>query len=157
MQGSAGAVTSMLTHRKMCRTYHSKWGSVKEHQPKTQPELNQTTEVKKSKNSDETAECYYDLSTGGRGMAMLQIQEDTSRPQGQDISSQYNYCGLPRWLRWWRICLQCRRPGFNLWVRKIPWRREWLPTSVFFPGEFHGRAWRTVVHEITKSRTQLSD
>ena len=26
-------------------------------------------------------------------------------------------------------------PGF----RKIPWRREWLPTSVFLPGEFHGQ------------------
>ena len=22
-------------------------------------------------------------------------------------------------------------------VRKIPWRREWLPTPVFLPGEFH--------------------
>ena len=22
------------------------------------------------------------------------------------------------------ICLQCRRPGFNPWVRKIPWRRK---------------------------------
>ena len=22
---------------------------------------------------------------------------------------------------------------------KIPWRREWLPTSVFLPGEFHGQ------------------
>ena len=22
-------------------------------------------------------------------------------------------------------------PGFDLWVRKIPWRREWLPTLVF--------------------------
>ena len=22
--------------------------------------------------------------------------------------------------------------------RKIPWRREWLPTLVFLPGEFHG-------------------
>ena len=32
--------------------------------------------------------------------------------------------GLPWWLRWWRICLQCRRPGFNLFVRKIPWRRR---------------------------------
>ena len=36
-------------------------------------------------------------------------------------------------------CLQCRRPGFNLWVRKIPWRRVWLPTPVFFPREFHGQ------------------
>ena len=24
------------------------------------------------------------------------------------------------------------------WVEKIPWRREWLPTPVFWPGEFHG-------------------
>ena len=27
--------------------------------------------------------------------------------------------------------LQCRRLRFNLWVRKIPWKREWLPTPVF--------------------------
>ena len=24
------------------------------------------------------------------------------------------------------------------WLRKISWRREWLPTLVFWPGEFHG-------------------
>ena len=29
--------------------------------------------------------------------------------------------------------------GFSLWVRKISWRREWLPTPVFLPGEFHGQ------------------
>ena len=32
---------------------------------------------------------------------------------------------LPWWLKQWRIHLQCRRPGFYPWVRKIPWRREW--------------------------------
>ena len=38
-----------------------------------------------------------------------------------------------------RICLQSRRPWFNNpWVRKIPWRREWLPTPIFLPGEIHG-------------------
>ena len=30
---------------------------------------------------------------------------------------------------------QCRRPGFDPWVEKIPWRREWQPTPVFLPGE----------------------
>ena len=30
------------------------------------------------------------------------------------------------------------RPGFNPWVAKIPWRRERLPTPVFWPGEFQG-------------------
>ena len=29
-----------------------------------------------------------------------------------------------------------RRPGFNPWVGKIPWRSEWLPTPVFWPREF---------------------
>ena len=27
-------------------------------------------------------------------------------------------------------------PGFDPWVGKIPWRREKLPTPVFWPGEF---------------------
>ena len=30
-------------------------------------------------------------------------------------------------------------PGLDPWVRKIPWRRERLPTLVFLPGEFHGQ------------------
>ena len=33
--------------------------------------------------------------------------------------------------------LQYRRPRFDPWVRKIPWRRKWQPTSVFLPGKFH--------------------
>ena len=36
------------------------------------------------------------------------------------------------------ICLQCGRPGFDPWVGTIPWRRERLPTPVFWPREFHG-------------------
>ena len=31
--------------------------------------------------------------------------------------------------------LPARRPGFDPWVRKIPWRRERLPMPVFLPGE----------------------
>jgi len=27
----------------------------------------------------------------------------------------------------------------DLWVESIPWRREWLPTPVFWPPEFHGQ------------------
>ena len=34
---------------------------------------------------------------------------------------------------------QCRRRRFNPWVRKTPWKRKWLPTPVFLPGEFHGQ------------------
>ena len=35
--------------------------------------------------------------------------------------------------------VQCRRPGFNPWVWKIPWRMEWQLTPVFLPGESHGQ------------------
>ena len=28
---------------------------------------------------------------------------------------------------------------FNLWVRKILWRRKWQPTPVFLPGKSHGQ------------------
>ena len=34
--------------------------------------------------------------------------------------------------------LQCKGPWFNFWVRKIHWRRDRLPTPVFWPREFHG-------------------
>ena len=30
------------------------------------------------------------------------------------------------------------RPGFDPWVRKIPWRRKWHPTPVLLPGKSHG-------------------
>ena len=46
---------------------------------------------------------------------------------------------LPWWLRWLSVCLQCRRPGFNPWVGKIPWRRERQPTPVLLPGNSHGQ------------------
>jgi len=35
--------------------------------------------------------------------------------------------------------LQFKRPGFDPWVQKISWRREWQPTPVFLPGESHGQ------------------
>jgi len=41
--------------------------------------------------------------------------------------------------------------GFNPWVGKIPWRREWQPTPAFLPGESQGqRSLVGSVHEVTK-------
>ena len=31
------------------------------------------------------------------------------------------------------------RLGFDPWVGKIPWRREWHPTPVFLPGQSYGQ------------------
>ena len=34
-------------------------------------------------------------------------------------------------------CSRYKRCEFNPWVGKIPWRRKWKPTALFFPGESH--------------------
>ena len=49
-------------------------------------------------------------------------------------------------------CLQCRRPGFDPRVRKIPSRRKWQPTPVFLPGESHG--WWSLVGYSTQGHKQ---
>ena len=51
-----------------------------------------------------------------------------------------------------------QKPGFDPWVRKIPWRRKWQPTPVLLPGKSHGQ--RSLVDYsswISKSWTRLSD
>ena len=50
-----------------------------------------------------------------------------------------NSTGLYIWFRWYRICLKFSKHKFDPWVRNIPWRRKWLLTPVFLPGEFHGQ------------------
>ena len=62
-----------------------------------------------------------------------------SAGEGIGYPLQYSWASFVEGrLSWWRICLQCRRPGFDPWVRKIPWRRERLPIPIFWPGEFLG-------------------
>ena len=53
------------------------------------------------------------------------------RSPGEQIGYplQYSWASLVAQLK--RICLQCRRPQFNSRVRKVPWRRDRLPTPVF--------------------------
>ena len=82
--------------------------------------------------------------------------------------------GLPWWLSGKESACQCRRFGFDSWVRKIPWRRKWQPTPVFLPGKFHGqkslasyspwgckRVWHVLATKQTKNknkkRTNLVD
>ena len=53
--------------------------------------------------------------------------------------------GYPRQYSWASLVAQLVKnpPAVQeTWVRSLgwedPWRREWLPTPVFWPGEFHG-------------------
>ena len=38
-----------------------------------------------------------------------------------------------------KIFLQWRKPQFDSWVRKNPWRIKWLPTPVFLSGKIRGQ------------------
>ena len=65
----------------------------------------------------------------------------TSEPCNQPFKTEWDLVST-KWLKgplWWlrreRICLQCRRPGSDPWVGKIPQRRAWQPSPVFLPGE----------------------
>ena len=61
--------------------------------------------------------------------------------------------GASQWLSGKESAYQCRRPGFHLWVEKIPCRRKWQPIPVFLPGKSHG--WWSlpaIVHGVTESR-----
>ena len=51
------------------------------------------------------------------------------------------------------MCLQCRRPGLNPWVRKIPWREgNGSPLQYSCLGNPMERgAWRATVHGFTES------
>ena len=41
---------------------------------------------------------------------------------------------------------------FDPWVGKVPWRREWLPTPAFLPGEAPGQ--RSVAGGLESMRSQ---
>ena len=41
------------------------------------------------------------------------------------------------------------------WVGKIPWRRERLPTPVFWPGEFHGCIAHGVAHPASHYKEEI--
>ena len=55
----------------------------------------------------------------------------------------------------WRRHKKC---GFDPWVGRIPWRRAWLSTPIFFSGESHGQrslAGYSIVYSVAKRWTQL--
>ena len=85
----------------------------------------------------------------GRCFTLWATREATLKWNRQVTKSQILcYSTFMRYLKWSKfprrlndkehIC-QCSRHRLDLWVRKIPWRREWQPIPVFLPGESHGQ------------------
>ena len=54
-----------------------------------------------------------------------------------------------------------RDVGLISGLGRFPWRREWQPTPVFWPGKFMSGEFmsglETLVHGVAKSQTQLSN
>ena len=51
-----------------------------------------------------------------------------------------------------------RETWVDPWVGKMPWRRERLPTPVFWPGELQGQKHLAgYSHGVEKSQTRLND
>ena len=87
------------------------------------------------------------------GVCFYALLQGIFPTQGSNLGlphcGQILYCLSHQWSGGQRICMQCRRHRFYPWVRKMPWRREWLPTPVEnlnttatfrdFPGGSHGK------------------
>ena len=78
--------------------------------------------IHRGRNVPRTSHCRAPISKGREG-----------------IGAGLSHRGLPRWLSGEASTCQCRRHGFDSWVRKIPWRRKWQSTLVFLPGTSHGQ------------------
>ena len=70
---------------------------------------------------------------------LFQLKITLSHFQDLNFGVSSRESGLPWGFSGKECACQCRRPGFDPWVRKIPWRRKWQPTPVFLPGKPHGQ------------------
>ena len=74
-------------------------------------------------------------------------------PLEKEYATHSSVLGLPSWLSWWTICLQCRRPGFDLGLGRSPGEGEGYPL------QYSGmeNSMDCIIHGVAKSQTQLSD
>ena len=74
--------------------------------------------------------------------AVYGVTQSWTRLKWLSSSSNIMYQGFPGGSTGKEHTCQWRKSKilrFNIWVKKIPWRRKWHPTPVFLPGESHGQ------------------
>ena len=86
---------------------------------------------------------------------------------GRNFNSTYQYLhfssfyideGLPYGSDGKQICLQCRRPGFDPWIRNPSGEGNGNPLQYSCPETLMDRGdWQATVDGVEKSRIQLSD
>ena len=101
------------------------------------------------------------LSLGRLERGFLQWIESQSRDWGLTLPA-WNTCPKPQrdiHVSYMAQLLKKLPAMQETWVRSLGQKDQWLPTPVFFPGEFHGwrEDWRTTVRGITRSQTRPND
>ena len=69
------------------------------------------------------------------GLSSFGPQAHQARVLGKPCATD----GLSEWLGGTEPACNAGDLRFAPWIRKIPWRRAWLPTPGFLPGELHGQ------------------
>ena len=78
-------------------------------------------------------------------MPLVRVSGEPSSPAHRDVrrvcdvSVWTPVSGLPWWLSGKESACQCKKRGFEPWVRMIPWKRKWQHTLVFLPGGSRGQ------------------
>ena len=79
------------------------------------------------------------------------MQSQKNWGKGQILNQSSGANGIPWWLSGKRGACQAGDTWSDPWVGKIPWRWEWQPTPVFWPGKRHGqRSLVATVHGVTE-------
>ena len=78
-------------------------------------------------------------SHGQRSLVGYSPQGCQESDNWSDLADMQSSRGLRRWLSGKESTCQWRELRFDIWARKICWRRDWLPTQVFLPREVHGQ------------------
>ena len=100
---------------------------------------------------------------GEESSPVLNLNITFKNPQKEDLQLWHLASILHTLQLWFRSSLVAqavknlpaiREAVFDPWVRKIPWRRQWLPTPVFLSGKFHQQ--RSLVGYILRG-TEESD
>ena len=73
--------------------------------------------------------CYIWWAKSSFGVFLNSLQQNPSKHFWPTQWYKFQFLSIFNWMQLnteliWR-CLQCGRPGFDPWVRKIPWRRKW--------------------------------
>ena len=121
------------------------------------------SEVMKSRNSVTASTMLSGLpvSTCSLDYTLLEGVNKNRASSGKHLWSTYCVLGFLGGTSGEESSCQCRRPKrprFDPWNRKIPWRKKCQLTPVFLPRESHRQRSlaRAIVHGVTKSRTRLS-